>query len=192
MNTGAWLQLIGAVLELAGIGTVAWGIAETRAKFTDRPSLARRAWTRASRATARIFRLRRSTTVHVGAAELRAGGGIVRARATVGFGSWDEEALEERIERLRRAIESHEKRFGDLDQRIDDEERTRREADEEHEGRVDAVERELTELIREAAAGGLRLETIGVSLFALGCRAPDGGLARRVAAGGERAGVFSP
>jgi chromosome segregation ATPase len=96
------------------------------------------------------------------------GGGSVRARATVGFGPWDEEALEERIERLRRAIESHEQQLGDLDSRFDDEERSRREADEQHERRVNEVERELTELIREAAAGGLRLETIGVSLFALG------------------------
>ena len=37
-----------------------------------------------------------------------------------------------------------------------------------HEGRVNEVHSELTELTREAAAGGLRLETIGVSLFALG------------------------
>jgi hypothetical protein len=168
VTLGSTLQIAGAACELVGIGTVAWGIAETRAKFTDRPSLARRAWTRASRATARIFRLRRSTNVVVGAAQLRMGGVSLRARATVGFGPWDEEALEERIERLRRAIESHEEQLGDLDSRIDDEERTRREADEQHDARVDAVHRELTELIREAAAGGLRLETIGVSLFALG------------------------
>jgi hypothetical protein len=168
VSLGPTLQIVGAACELVGIGTVAWGISETRARFTDRPSLARRAWARASRASARIFRLRRDTTVHVGAAELRMGGGNVRARATVGFGPWDEEALEERIERLRRAIESHEQQLGDLDSRFDDEERSRREADEQHERRVNEVERELTELIREAAAGGLRLETIGVSLFALG------------------------
>jgi len=95
-------------------------------------------------------------------------GGSVRARATVGFGSWDEEALEERIEHLRRASESHEKQLNDLDRRVDDEERSRREADEKHDERVNAVHRELTELIREAATGGLRLETIGVSLFGLG------------------------
>lgn len=168
MTLGPTLQVAGALLELGGIVTVAWGIAETRAKFTDRPSLARRAWTRTSRATARLFRLRRDTTVHVGAAELRMGGGSLRARGTVGFGSWDEDALEEKIERLRRAFERHEQELGDLDRRVNDEERTRSEVDEQHERRVNEVHGELTELIREAAAGGLRLETIGVSLFALG------------------------
>jgi len=34
--------------------------------------------------------------------------------------------------------------------------------------RLEEVNRELRELIRDAAAGGLRLETIGVFLFALG------------------------
>lgn len=92
----------------------------------------------------------------------------VRVRGTVGFGPWDNEALEERIERLRRAFENQQQHLTDLDRRLDDEERSRREADQKHEGRVNEVHRELTELIREAAAGGLRLETIGVSLLALG------------------------
>jgi hypothetical protein len=168
VTLGPVLQIAGAACELAGIGTVAWGIAETRATFTDRPSLARRAWTRVSRTAARIFRRRRPITATINAAvELNLAGSL-RGRATVGFGPWDDEALEERIERLRRAIENHEKQLNDVDRRIDDEERRRREADERHESRVDEVYRELTELIREAAAGGLRLETIGVSLFALG------------------------
>ena len=92
----------------------------------------------------------------------------VRLRETVGFGPWDEEPFEERIERLRRAIENHQKQLNVLDGRIDDEERSRREADAKHESRLHEVHRQLTQLIREAAAGGLRLETIGVSLFALG------------------------
>jgi hypothetical protein len=165
---GAVVQIAGAALELGGIGTVAWGIAETRARFTDRPSLARRAWTHIGRTAARILRRQHSRTLEVHDAGHLHASGSVRVRGTVGFGPWDDEALEERIERLRRAFESHEKQLNDLDGRIDDEERSRREAGEKHEGRVNEVHRELTELIREAGGGGLRLETIGVSLFALG------------------------
>jgi hypothetical protein len=168
VTLGTFLQLAGAACELVGIGTVAWGIAETRARFTDRPSLARRAWTRVSRTAARVFRRKRTTNLEVHGSVLTFSGENVRLRETVGFGPWDEEALGERIERLRRAIENHQKQLVALDGRIDDEERSRREADAKHEGRVHEVHRELTQLIREAAAGGLRLETIGVSLFALG------------------------
>jgi hypothetical protein len=92
----------------------------------------------------------------------------MKARGRVGFGSWDDVPLVERIGRLRTAIENHENVHDAFDDRLDSEENARRGADERHEERVTEVQRELSDLIREAAAGGLRLQTIGVVLFGLG------------------------
>jgi len=168
VSGGTYLQISGAAFELAGIATVAFGIANTRAKFTDNAPLARRAWSRTARAAARLFRRKRSQTVHLGAATLHVRAGSVRARGTVGFGPWVDEELAERIERLRRAVENHNRELSELGGRLDGEEVARQEADERHEGHVDEVHRELTQLVRDAAAGGLRLETIGVALLAVG------------------------
>lgn len=167
MSAGTYLQVVGAICELGGLGTVALGIADTRAQFTDRPSLARRAWARVVGATAR-FRKRRDVTVHVGTAAVVLAAGSVRARGTVGFGPWGDKELEERIDRLRLAIENHEQFLTQLDRRLDDEEAARREADDRHEKAVEEARRGLLDLIREAASGGLRLQTAGVLLFGLG------------------------
>jgi hypothetical protein len=167
MSAGPYLQVVGALCELGGLGTVAAGIADTREHFTDRPSIFRRAWARVVRAAAKLRR-RRPQTVNVEGTGTMTATVSMKGRATISFGPWGDEALEERIERLRRAFEDHERVLNELDERIDGEVNARREADVLHERRVDEVHRELADLVREAAAGGLRLQTIGVLLFALG------------------------
>jgi hypothetical protein len=72
MSLGAFLQVLGASLELLGLGTLAWGIAEARQRFTDRPSLMRRGWARTQRFAAR-FRKRKPQDVTVGIASSRLG-----------------------------------------------------------------------------------------------------------------------
>src|SRR5437870_2191359 len=120
------MQVVGALCELGGLGTVAWGIADTREHFTDRPSLARRAGAGVVRAAAKLRR-RRSQTVNVEAAVSMAAAGSVKVRATVRFGPRDDEGLAERIERLRRAFDNHERVLNELDERLDGEETSRRE-----------------------------------------------------------------
>ncbi|GIV00550.1 MAG: hypothetical protein KatS3mg014_2165 [Actinomycetota bacterium] len=166
MDAGRWLQVSGALAELGGLGTVAWGIRQTRAKFTERPSLARRAWKAVSRTLGRFSK--RPQTVSVPLVGSITAGGEVRTRLTIGSGPWDEEELAERVERLRRAIENHERELQYLEARIDAEARTRSEDVTLLERRIDEANRELQGLIREAAAGGLRVESVGVVLFAIG------------------------
>jgi hypothetical protein len=166
VDAGTYLQVAGAVGELAGLATVAFGISETRASFTDQPSLAHRARERIRRAVDRLMKRPQTVTVGTVAGSVSFGGG--RVRATVGFGPWDDVQLAERIERLKHAIENHEQQLYALDKRIDEEEAARTEALRRIEQQAEEVNREMRDLIREAAAGGLRLETIGVVLFAAG------------------------
>jgi hypothetical protein len=170
VSAGTYLQIAGAVCELGGLTTVAWGIADTSERFGTPPGTLRRAWAGVRRTSKRLIRRRRDAVVpvEVTAAVSMVGGGSMSARATVGFGPWDEVPLEETIGRLRHASESEQSESNDIVQLLDGEEKARRASDERHEGRVDEVRRELTEIIQEASAGGLRLQTVGVWFFALG------------------------
>ncbi len=170
MDAGAYLQIAAGVCEVGGVLTVAWDIAGRREQFTHRPSLFRRARDQVRRTAAKLIPRRRDAVVHVvtAGAVAMAGSGGMRVRATVGFGSWEELALEERIDRLRHASENHEHVLNEIDKRLDGEEADRRAADERLEGRVVEVHRELGERIELAAAGGLRLQTFGVVLLLVG------------------------
>jgi hypothetical protein len=94
--------------------------------------------------------------------------GSAKVRATVGFGPWHEEELVDRIERLRLAFENHERVLSELDERFDAEESARRWADERQDRALGELRNEFTDMVRDAAAGGLRLQTFGVLLFAVG------------------------
>jgi predicted nuclease with TOPRIM domain len=91
-----------------------------------------------------------------------------KGRGTVEFAPWDDEEVTERIERLKRAIENQQQRLTAIEDRLDEEAQARLEAVGELQARLHEVNRELRGLITEAAAGGLRLETIGVALFLVG------------------------
>jgi hypothetical protein len=170
MTSGHGLQAVGAAFELFGLLTVVIGISKTRAKFTDRPSLPERLWSGTKRLAVRVaspFGFRRDVTVHTATTSVSAfiGG---KARGTVTLGPGDDVRLEERIERIRQMVNDHAERLGELDARIDHEQEDRQKADESAEEQRQALRMELKDLIGEAAAGGLRLETIGVILFAFG------------------------
>lgn len=166
MNPGTVLQLLGSALELGGLATVVIGISRTRANFTDRPSLGARAWVRIVRAVDQLRK--RPKTVSVVTAGGVANAGALRVRVTVGSGAWEKEGLAERVENLKRIVDRHELELSALHERVDEEEKTRAQAVQELERRSQEIDRELRTLIREAAAGGLRLETLGALLFAAG------------------------
>lgn len=169
MSLSAFLQVLGGLLELGGIVTVGLGISDTRAKFKPgKQSLTQRFLSRFRRVADRVFRRRRSQIIKVGTASSIASAGTVRVRGSVGFGPWAHENIRARVERLREAIQHHDHALAQLHSRIDDEEKARSEADAAQVAATDALRQELTELVRDAAAGGLRLETIGVSFFAAG------------------------
>jgi hypothetical protein len=170
MTFGHGLQFVGAAFELLGLLTVVIGISKTRAKFTDRPSLLDRLWARTKSLAVRVsarFGYRRDATVQVAAGSAFAHVGS-KARGTVTLGPGHDVELEERVERIRQMVNDHTERLGELDARIDHEKEDRQKADESAEEQRQGLRAELKDLIGEAAAGGLRLETAGVILFALG------------------------
>jgi hypothetical protein len=166
MTHGEWLQVVGACFEVAGLGTVAWGITDTRRSFApERPSLGQQLLSPFKKLLAR-FRRRKAVTVEASAAVTSAAG--MHVRAVVKMGSWEGVSTEEKIERIRNMIERHEEMLAGFDDQLETERDDRKKADEQ-EGRFREQTRQLLETrIREAAAGGLKLETWGVLLFGLG------------------------
>jgi hypothetical protein len=166
MTNGEWLQVVGAGFELAGLATVAWGITDTRRSFTpERPSLGQQLLSPFKKLLAR-FRRRKSVTIAAQAAVGVAMGS--RMRAVVKMGSWEGLDADEKVARLRSMVERHEDMLAGVDDELETERGERRKGDEQ-EGRLREQTRQLLEdRIRDAAAGGLRLESWGVLLFALG------------------------
>jgi hypothetical protein len=166
MTLGEWLQIVGATFELAGLGTVAWGITNTRRSFMpDRPSLGEQLLVPIQKFIAR-FRRRESTTVTAAASVMSAIG--MHVRAVVKMGSWEGLTDDERFKRIRDMIERHEEMLAGFDDQLETERDDRKKGDAQ-EGRLREETRQLLEdRIRAAAAGGLGLEAWGVLLFALG------------------------
>ena len=98
------LLLAAALFELAGIGTVIYGISETGAKFTEKPSVVVRFGRFVGRWVSKLRR-RRSQTVALAAGGTVAMGADRSIRATRGFPNWQNMNLHDRIERLRHAVE---------------------------------------------------------------------------------------
>jgi hypothetical protein len=166
MTFGEWLQVVGAGFELLGLGTVAWGITNTRRSFTpERPSVGQQLLSPFKRLLAR-FRRRKTVTITASAGGVSMSGSHLRA--TMKMGSWEGVSTEERLDRLRNMVEGHDDLLARFDGDLETERDDRRKGDEQ-EGRLREETRQLLETrIREAAAGGLRVESWGVLLFALG------------------------
>jgi uncharacterized protein with von Willebrand factor type A (vWA) domain len=166
MTNGECLQVLGAGFEVAGLATVAWGITDTRRSFTpESPSLGQQLLSPFKKLVAR-FRRRKSVTITASAGMISWSGGHVRA--TVRMGSCEDLSAEERFKRIRDMLERHEDMLSHLDEQLESERGDRKTGDEQ-EGRLREETRQLLETrIREAAAGGLKLESWGVLLFGLG------------------------
>jgi hypothetical protein len=154
-------------LELAGLTTVAVGIRRTRARYTQKAPWEQRAWNAVRSFVAQLGR-RQEKRVVVGTAASVGGVGNIWARGFVGLGPWDDVDLEEKVTQLRHQVERQQKQVIDLHHRVDIEEKARVETDERHDRERVALEAALREAVADVAAGSLRLETVGVSLFALG------------------------
>jgi hypothetical protein len=168
MTWGSWLQVVGAVVELAGLATVAVGISEARRGFDpSRPSLLDKGQAAAKRLAARFRKPQpQNTIVGVGSSVLPMLSSKVRIR--VNFGPWDDVSVEERLDRLKQRVEAYQDRFDQLEDQIEAEKKGREEGHQALAQRVTEVEGRLSERVKEAATGGLERETWGVMLFAFG------------------------
>lgn len=155
------IRLTGLVLQLLGIGTVIWGISETRALF-GQPSFASKtkAW------LGKCPFLRRNVVVAVGGAKLSAIVGHARAYGTNGPGA--NPTIEARLEALEKNITSIHERIS----------QTQREMDEEFQKAANSLQSEkqsrqaedsaIREKLEATGTGGVHISAIGASWLFVG------------------------
>lgn len=165
MDWGKVLQGVGALIEAIGLGTLAYGISETRTLFTSQPSLLERTVRRVLRGARRILGLKpKSRTLEFKAAGGSGAGGEVTASR--GFG-W-RGTLEDRVARLQQLVQEHEDAIAEVRRALRGEARNRRAAVRELEQQLAEFRQETHDRIADVAAGGLSRETLGLVLFVVG------------------------
>lgn len=155
------IRLTGLVLQLFGIGTIIWGISETRALF-GHSSLANKAkaW------LSRFPLLRRNVVLAVGSGTFLMGGGKMRAYGTRGPG--ENPTIETRLETLEKNVTSIHEGIS----------QTQKEMDEEFQKTADALKREeqsrqaedstIREKLEATGTGGVHISAIGASWLIVG------------------------
>lgn len=155
------IRLTGLVLQLLGIGTVIWGISETRALF-GHPSFSSKAKSWLSR----FPLLRRNVVLGVGSATLSCVAGKARAYGTDGPGA--NPTIETRVETLEKNVISIHERIS----------QTQKEMDEDFQKAADALKREeqsrqtedsaIQEKLEATGTGGVHISVIGASWLFVG------------------------
>ncbi len=160
------LQVVGAVCELFGVGTVAVGIGRMRARYTAKSFVLTRLWEATKRLVGRVRHTRRDVTLTGEAALIGFSG--MRGYATVTLGSGEGVPVEEMIERMRHRVNEHAEQLTRIEARMDDEQEARRKAEEQGAREGEVLAQELRDALADLAAGGLRLESVGVVALVLG------------------------
>jgi hypothetical protein len=163
MTTGDWWQFVGGVLEFLGLMTVVVGISETRRAFTGRPSLLARA-AGPFRMVVRRFFAKPRVIEAAGTATVTLRGS---ARGRV-IRSWAGLNLEQRIDRLQKAVDQHDGQLDELAEWLEEEHRQREASDQAERAAREEIRQSLEGRIAQAAAGGLTLEAWGAGFFGLG------------------------
>lgn len=163
------IRWTGLVLQLLGIGTVIWGISETRA-FFGHPSLASKVkgWVR------RNPLLKRNIVVSASCDAYIVVGGKARAhttRAPLG------PTLPDRVDALERNIELIHERISDTQKELDAETAKSAEALKAEEASRQTADQELAHKLESTATGGVHISAIGASWIfvgqVLGSTAPE-------------------
>jgi len=155
------IRLTGLVLQLLGIGTVIWGISETRALF-GHPSFASktRAW------LGRFPLLQRNVLISVGGAILGIAGGKARAYGTHGAGV--NPTIETRVEALEKNITSIHERITQAQNEMDAEFKKAENALK-HEEQVRQLEdNEIRKKLEATGTGGVHISAIGAAWLFVG------------------------
>jgi hypothetical protein len=165
MTLGEGLQLAGGICEFLGLIAIMMGISDTRRAFTNRPSLVSRVFSPFRRLVAGLFR--RDAVVHPGVAEARVQLPALTARGTGRVG-WETLAPEQVIRRLQELVDRHEDRLEQLAEHTDTERAEREKQFQAERTEREMLHRDLEQRITLAAAGGLRLESLGAAAFTAG------------------------
>jgi hypothetical protein len=149
------VRLVGLHLQWSGLGTVAVGIWGTRRLFKH-PSFIQQLKEKLSR----LPRWRRDVTIVVGTAEAKVtlGSAIAHGRGSVGQGA----SVEEQLKALARSIERIDERLVQIQKENESEWRKHSESLQQERELREKNEKDLCQLIEDAAAGGLNISIAGL------------------------------
>lgn len=156
------IRLTGLVLQVLGIGTVIWGISETKALF-GHPSFALKAksWLK------RFPLLRRNIVFATGAGSLGLAACKVRGHITQGP-TGRNPTIEERVDSLERNIALIHERISGTEKEMDEEFRKVTEALKDEAQARQAEDNLLREKLEAAGTGGVHISAIGASWLFVG------------------------
>jgi hypothetical protein len=154
------IRLTGLTLQLLGIGTVAWGISETRALF-GHPSFASKtkAW------LARFPLLQRNVVVAVGGVALGAFTGKARAYGTHGPTT---PTIESRVEALEKNVVAIHDRITQTQKEMDEEFHKSAQALKREEQLRQEEDKAIREKLEATGTGGVHISAIGASWLFVG------------------------
>lgn len=155
------IRLTGLVLQLLGIGTVIWGISETRALF-GHPSFAAKAKSWFERFPLR----RRNIVLAVGAASLAAATCEARGYVTQGPGS--NPTVDTRLDALERNVSLIHERISGIEKEMDEEFRKTAEAIKNEEHQRQTEDNAIRAKLEATGTGGVHISAIGASWLFVG------------------------
>jgi hypothetical protein len=148
------IRLTGLVLQLLGIGTVIWGISETRALFGHGSLRSKaRAW------LGRFPLLRRNIVFAAGNLELSAF--VAKGRAHVTHGPGANPTIETRLEALEKNVTSIHERISQTQKEMDEELSKTADALKREEQSRQAEDRAIREKLEATGTGGVHISAIG-------------------------------
>jgi hypothetical protein len=148
------IRLTGLVLQILGIGTVAWGISETRTLYGHKPLFA------VARGWIERFPLRKRNFV-LGAAGIASATAFSRARGHVTHGTPPNPTVEERLDALEKNIGALHKRIGATQKELDEELAKLKTSVSEETRQREQEDQGNRKLIEMTATGGVHISAIG-------------------------------
>lgn len=175
IGTPEVLQIVGAGLELIGLLLVALGISDRRnLLWSNKPHFLIRLsrWSVGAAGNAqrwfrqRILRRAEPITVHPTSAALS----IETAMPLTGFATSNWEGLSEAevIDKIKQRLDAHRNSITALNKRVSEETDSRRAEIKSQDEKLPGLKDQLRELVKEAAAGDLGKDALGVFLFMVG------------------------
>lgn len=155
------IRLIGLALQVLGIGTVAWGIAETRPLFGRTPILG------AARAWFARFPLRRREIV-LAAAGISMASATIKARGHLTHGPGPVPTTEARLEALEKNIGALHDRITSTQREHDEQNHKSREELEAEKASREAEDERTRGMLETTATGGVHISAIGATWLFIG------------------------
>jgi hypothetical protein len=153
-TTEPFIRLTGLALQIMGIGTVAWGISETRALYGHKPLFA------LARGWVKRFPLRRRNIV-LGAAGSASAASTVRARGHVTHGTPPNPTVNDRLDALEKNIGAMHERISATQKELDEEVSKLKIAVSDEARQREQEDKGNWKLVEMTATGGVHISAIG-------------------------------